>query len=602
MEEVSREHVMSRYQILLKTLDRLRKEAPTGYKSYHAETGNLEAVNAARSRAYIHLLLKVYFGLLDFLKREELITDGGDDGGIDAYFIDNNRKKIYFIQSKFRTTEKNFEEKTIEPEELLCMDIDRITKGETISDTGTPYNSKILTMAKKIRQIHDISRYSYHVIILANARGITRSKLGYLTGGFQTELIDHQTAYSRLLFPLISGTFYTADELHLSLSLSDKNAGAKISYSVQTEHAKVEITVVFVPTIEIAKAMYRYRNSILKYNPRSFMEHHGQRVNKAIRESIVKRNSNEFALFNNGITMLSDETNLNERIGQKERAQLTVLNPQIINGGQTAYTLSQIYKETEDKEKIFGNKEVLLKIITFDAHSGMSDMQKFELIESISRATNSQTTVTNADRRSNEAELQKIQMKCFELLGIVFERKRGEFSDGISEGYINAGTVIDRNLFLRAALITKQQLKKAGEKKLAATCDYDAILKVDDSVFVDYRWAVLLLSRLHAGDGEKATPIKKEMTVKTFVALLVLKQMARSSVTDQVIEATAVDVASRWNRFREFCRKRHQTNPLISFDIVRFTARTSNLDLIMADAKDFFLAPPQETGTDQLAP
>lgn len=357
---------MTRYAVLLRILDQLRAEAPAAFKTYHPDPTNADFLNAARSRAFIHLLLKVRFGLLAFNDRERFVTEGTDDGGIDAYYVDPDHKTIYFIQSKFRHTERNFEEKSIEAEELLKMDIDRLLAGETSSERGAPYSAKVLQMVKHIRSIEDISRYQYRVIILANSKGVTSQKLNLLTGGFRTELIDYQRRYDDLLFPLVSGAYFTAEELHLALSLSNKNAGAKISYSVQTEHAKMEITVVFVPTVEIAKAMHKFRNALLKYNPRSFLEHEGQPVNQEIRRSIEARRSNEFALFNNGITILSDETYLNERIGQKDRAQLTLVNPQIINGGQTAYTLSQIYRDnlTGDLESIFGEKEVLVKIIT----------------------------------------------------------------------------------------------------------------------------------------------------------------------------------------------------------------------------------------------
>ena len=93
-------------------------------------------------------------------------------------------------------------------------------------------------------------------------------------------------------------------------------------------------------------------------------------VNRDIYNTIKLKKTNEFALFNNGITMLSDETSFNEKIGQKDKAQIIIVNPQIINGGQTAYTLSRIFEETtQEKENmsIFDNKEVLLKIITFSS-------------------------------------------------------------------------------------------------------------------------------------------------------------------------------------------------------------------------------------------
>lgn len=359
---------MTPYENLLGVLDNLRFEAPSSYRSYHPTAEEPERLNAARSKALLHLFLKVRFGLLTFLEREVCITEGTDDGGIDAYHIDPDHKTIHFLQAKFRTSEKNFEEKTIDPEELLRMDISRILDGETESEAGITYNPKVLQMANRIRQIGDIGRYSYKVAILANAKGITRQKLVTLTGGFPVELIDYKACYGELLFPLVSGTYYHADELQLSLNLSDKSAGAKISYTVTTESTKCEITVVFVPTLEIAKAMFKYRNSILQYNPRSYLGHEGKGVNNEIRKSIENRSTNEFALFNNGITILSDETYLNERIGQKDRAQLVLVNPQIINGGQTAYTLSIVYREhiDDDVALLFEQKEVLVKIITFE--------------------------------------------------------------------------------------------------------------------------------------------------------------------------------------------------------------------------------------------
>ena len=349
---------MTPYKVLVRVLDQLRAEAPPNHKRYHPSAEDADGLNTARAKAFIHLFLKVYFGLLDFVEREAHVTEGPSDGGIDAYYIDPERKVIYFIQAKFRQTGRNFEEKVIEPEELLQVDIARILDGETSSESGQPYNSKVRALMRKLRSIEDIARYRYRVIILANAKGITKQKLTLLTGGLPTELFDHNACYNRLLFPLVSGSFFNAEELHLALNLSNKNPGSKISYSAITEHGRCEITVVFIPTVEIAKAMYRYRNSILNHNPRSYLEHEGQNVNKSIRSSIETLKTNEFALFNNGITVLSDETYLNERIGQKDRAQLTLVNPQIINGGQPAYTLSQIYKDhmNESPEEVFGEK------------------------------------------------------------------------------------------------------------------------------------------------------------------------------------------------------------------------------------------------------
>ncbi|OHX21926.1 hypothetical protein BI344_05345 [Chromobacterium sphagni] len=405
------------------------------------------------------------FGISDFSIRERTITDASGDGGIDGYHIDTDAKTIYFIQSKFRINENNFESKEIELEELLMMDISRIMEGETIDDAGQEYNGKIKQLQREISSLPDVGRFSYRIAILANLKNITPSRLMKLTGGYAAEVFNFEKTYEQLVFPVITGTYYTALDIVIPIDLSNKNAGSKISYNVSTKYGECEITALFVPTIEVARLMDKYRNSILKYNPRSYLEFEGHTVNESIRDTILQSDTNEFSLFNNGITMLSDETNINEKIGQKNKAQLWIKNPQIINGGQTSFTLSRILSENPEKaEDIFRNKEVLLKVITvFDNESHTS---KLELIDEISNATNKQTPVINADRFANEQFHIKVQQLVFERYGLLYERKRGEFSTGINDGYVDPKKIIERNLFWRIYYAANGKIDKGSERRL----------------------------------------------------------------------------------------------------------------------------------------
>lgn len=118
---------MSKYKDLVNIIDSLRKEAPEAYKRYYPAVEDDVKMMNARSRAFIHLFLKVKFGLTEFLERESYITDDTSDGGIDAYYID---KVIYLIQSKFRNSDGNFQSREITLQEILAMDINRILDGE----------------------------------------------------------------------------------------------------------------------------------------------------------------------------------------------------------------------------------------------------------------------------------------------------------------------------------------------------------------------------------------------------------------------------------------------------------------------------------------
>ena len=184
---------MTRYEILRNILADIIDEAPEKYsKLYEKDSSKLEQYNNSLSRAFIHLFLKVRFDLLDFEQRERFVTDGGNDGGIDGYYIDRATKIVYLFQSKFRTNENNFHDKEISVKEILAMDIDRILSGEKQDENGVDYRGKIYQLQRDISEIDDIPRYSYKVIIFANLKGISDTELKRITGGYKVEVIDYQ--------------------------------------------------------------------------------------------------------------------------------------------------------------------------------------------------------------------------------------------------------------------------------------------------------------------------------------------------------------------------------------------------------------------------
>lgn len=541
---------MTKYQTLINILDTIIDDAPPSMNKKYPNTNDIEKKNQARARAFIHLYLKVNFGLLNFSEREHFITDGPYDGGIDGYYIHNDSKTIYFIQSKFRTKDLNFESKQIDLSEILVMDVNRILDGEKNDEDSNEYNGKIKQLQREISSIEDIARYSYKVIILANLKDVKASDLRKLTGGFSCSVFDFSKCYENLVFPVITGTYYKASDLSINIDLSNKNAGSKISYTVLTGKGECEITVLFVPTIELARIMYKYKNSILKYNPRSYLGHEGKKVNDSIKETIIEKTTNEFALYNNGITMLSDETYINERIGQKNKAQLIVKNPQIINGGQTSYTLSRIYEENIDNdiESVFQNKEVLVKIITLLENSNHNN--KVELINNISNATNQQTPVINADKISNDELQIKIQKCLFDKYGLLYERKRGEFADGIYNNYIPAKSILERNLFFRMFYCSNGRVTKARQKKLFIRQDLTfEDLTADKNLLDNTYFAFLCFKKII-----KLTHQNQRVDLNTYAkvrAMTILFKPTKIENYEDNIENNYNKLNEKWNSYLE---------------------------------------------------
>jgi AIPR protein len=571
---------MSKYQTLLGILDRLREEAPATHKSYNPDRKNVELLNAARSRAYIHLYLIVRFGLLAFADREKFITDGKDDGGVDGYFIDTDHHIVYVIQSKFRTKEKTFEEKEIALEDLLAMEVRRIVDGKTTQANGNPYNGKIRAMQREIGKIKDIGRYDYKVVLLANLdqEKVVPDKLRRVVDGYDVEVVDCEKAYGELVFPMVAGTYYSAPDLQIKIDLTNTAAGsARVRYFVTTQFGKSEITLLFVPTSEIGRVLHKYRNSILKFNPRSFLGLKDNEVNEQIRATVEEQSTNEFALFNNGITLLSDSAVFNESTGQEGVAQVVVTNPQIINGGQTAYTLSQLYGDMQTRKlppTIFDGKEVLLKIISTNTPSqdpGGHDGLK-RLIEQVSRATNSQTRVDDADRRSNDRVQLELQKAFFDRYGLYYERKLGEFYDGLRDGYITEDRLIRRDTLMRISLACgrKAAQARAGIAKHFTEASFGKVA-LSLAHIGRYTYGLRCLWALQDFEGGSKDRYKilkygQALRYGRLAVVSVCVNSTRAIEDSDRVRANVEGVLIRWKRFEKYARGRKHNVPYFDVD------------------------------------
>lgn len=487
------------YKTLCNVLDSLRKEAPASNQMYHPVPMTQEALIQARSKALLHLFLKARFGITEFKDRIKRITDGPYDGGIDAFHIDEKNKRIYLLQSKFRATSGNFVSSNMTADDLLRMDVSRILKGEKRDDQGNYYNDYIKkNLQKAIQALPDSGSYITQVVLLGNTKNFSTQELKKLVEGYNVEQYPHERTYQELLFPVINGTYFTDPNLTIEINLANLKGDTHLDYDAKVNALKSNIKILFVPTREIGRILHTYKNSILKFNPRSFLELKKNPVNKEIATSIKDKKSNEFALFNNGITIISDGTSISSDTAKQGTAQVVLRNPQLVNGGQTAYTLSRIYEDcvASNDYSIFKGKEVLLRVITFVGTKTLAnDPARLELIGAISKASNSQTKIEESDRRSNDHIQIRLQEEFFKKYGLYYERKRGEFSDGLHFGYIDNDLLVNRERVVRVGLACEYRVNQARSSisKFFKEADLSPVLKVKDVNKYAYGYEVLRL-------------------------------------------------------------------------------------------------------------
>lgn len=154
-----------------------------------------------------------------------------------------------------------------------------------------------------------------------------------------------------------------------------------------TEFIEYKSYLCIIPGYVLADIYDHYGSQLLEGNVRSFLSTKVA-VNKKIRETIIRYPSMFFA-FNNGVSATALDVTI--EITENGKIVTGVKDFQIINGGQTTASLSNTrHKDKKDLEGIY----VQMKLTQI---GDMDEDQSTELIRNISRSSNSQNKVSDAD-------------------------------------------------------------------------------------------------------------------------------------------------------------------------------------------------------------
>lgn len=580
---------MNKYDTLLNILDNICNTAPDNFKSYCLQEKSEDEKNQIRSKAFIHLYLLVKFGLEDFKSRHDLITDGIADGGLDAYFIDAETKYIYLFQSKFRTNSQNFENKDISVDELMAMEIDRIVEGKIESEDGNTYNRKIQGFQKKLSDICDLPRYKYKIIILANLK--SDKLLNKLFGSYERDIFNYERTYKELVFPMCSSTYYKNENIVVKMEVEGKIE--EVTETFATSFGNCNVTLLFVPIINIAQIINKYKNSILEFNPRNYLSMSKNPVNKGIKESACESNC-DFTLLNNGITMICSQYESTTRTGKSNTTKITIDNPQILNGGQTAYTLSKILDTEENCFEKMQGKKVLLKVISiYKDDQSETDYRTF--VNKISDATNKQTKIDEADRRANNEIQVKLQNDIYEKYGLYYERKAGEFEEALSKGLIYKDMIIKRDVLLKTLWAYNGKCGEARNysgDKIFNKDVFDEIMQGNvtaEITIYSYRIhkELMELDKLYKKQDYNSSEWGGAIRYGKFAvisAYAILFPCLDLEDDEEVLRENTKKVLEMWKKFEEFVREREENKRYFcnQDEFVNYY-KSSNVDKDVAD-------------------
>ncbi|MEA2755183.1 MAG: hypothetical protein QOJ54_1472 [Aliidongia sp.] len=351
-----------------------------------------------KSAAFVFLVAKT---LLELTEDEVLdgMVEGGGDFGVDAVYFgppEAGEFAVTLIQGKYKRTlagDGGFQENAI----VKIFDAIR-----TIFDPGKSYtaNPRLTSRVEEIRSLIREGDIPQVRVVACNN--------GQKWNEAAQERIDHSG-----FGDLVTWEYAGPDAL-VSLMRAPKTFQAKIRLSgraIVEDYDYMRAMVGRMSVGELARLFDEFGDVLLDRNIRRYLGLTA-RVNEEIGGTLKDdKQRAKFYFYNNGITIVCNKLNYNGLADKDWIVQLSGL--QIVNGGQTSKTIQQIRKEIGSE---VDSAQVLVRI--YELPQGDDD-----LVERITRATNSQSPVDLRDLRSNDPRQIRLGESIQEL-GYTYRRQR----------------------------------------------------------------------------------------------------------------------------------------------------------------------------------
>lgn len=352
-----------------------------------------------------------YFEIFTFeqiLKEYELDDDeltsgqigGGDDGGVDGFFIFVNRINInedtdieslsknpeielFLIQSK---RSPSFSETAVEHVIATSKDIFNLEK--KISDFEKFYNSILIDKVNIFRETY---------LKLASRHPLLKVKYIYVSKGdkekVNSKVLNRANTLKETICQYFTGVaadveFIGAREL-IDASRQEKNYTLKLKF-LENYISRSETNYVLLSSLRDYFEFVTYENGNLRgyifaSNVRDY-QGNNIAVNKDIKQTLEYEDKLDFWLLNNGITILASKASIVSKT-------INLDDVQVVNGLQTTNT---IYNYLKDKNLTVGkqeNRAVLIKIVVT---TDTKDRDR------VIKATNFQTAIPVASLKATE--------------------------------------------------------------------------------------------------------------------------------------------------------------------------------------------------------
>lgn len=353
------------------------------------------------SKAFVCLSVASYLNI-ELEEAFDLITEGGNDAGVDAIFIGDVNDydfSVTIFQGKYvfdLNKDSNFPANSIQ---------------KVIGSIGA-----IFDPCKPIEMNDDLMPKVEDIRSLIADGFIPNIKCVFTNNGLKWNN-DGDNHIKNSGFPENQVNFEYFNHKDIVDSLQSKkgiNETLQLAgKSVQEGFNFKRVLIGKINVAEIAKLFEIHGDNLLNRNIRNYLGLNSNRINTEIQNTLIGEKRDNFYFYNNGITMICSKFANNEL--QETNWKVRIDDLQIINGGQTCKTIQRTVKDNPNID--YSNAYVLVRLYELSGE-GMDS-----LITDITVATNSQNPVDLRDLRAND-DLQKRLETAVSELGYTYKRKK----------------------------------------------------------------------------------------------------------------------------------------------------------------------------------
>ena len=374
-------------------------------------------VERRRSKAFLLLGVAAYLDI-DIAEAVQFITDGGNDGGFDAAYIEeaqDSQLNVVLFQSKYSrklNNDSNFPSNAVEK---------AVNTVKCVFDPAAhiQLNKKSREKVNEIRSFILDGHIPYVTFVMLN-NGLTWNQDGqnHIDNAFGNQ---EQVTFVHFSHKDILNYINRSASIETQINFLGKATQEDFNYK--------RVILGRVSVNEIYQLMDEFGDRLLEKNIRRYLGKNA--VNEQISQTLLSDTKRQnFFFFNNGITMICEKFSYNGL--QEKDWNVKIKRLQIINGGQTCKTIYQTLKTHQEID--FSQVYILVRLYEVNDDE--------DIVQDITYATNSQNPVDFRDLKSND-EIQILLETSAKELGYVYKRKR----DNLGNANVIPSTVAAEAVF-----------------------------------------------------------------------------------------------------------------------------------------------------------